>query len=1189
MKLLLNGKKRSIYFRKNNTAYYKSKGSEIDITNYFKKKGGLKKQYSNLLVEKKLVGGVHREISFNSNEIFNNPIRIKKSNIGEFTSSNKQWDIQTIRDIYKKMLYVFLICKINLKVNGELFKNDFKDRKKLNATIKIKKIISILNGNTFELYNIGVYNINRFSQLKYNPCGKTFIELKLTDDAIFDVNPNKINIFTTDDSYYVTLLNNVTFELINEKIKFINSFDFNITPDIKLDYKYALNNEVSVSKNTNLDLLKIIMINEGLFDTLNTDDAIDDIKKSTPNYCDLDKILKEYKEEYLKIFDTKIVDKNNTEVELNNIIDVVNMEIEKDKQLKKEFEDIWETHIKSIEDYTDNYKIIHNDKYKLEKQKRNENSKLKEQELDKLKQIINNLGKDKITEDTRQYNLLKIERIKSEYIIKGKDSQNLLSSAYNPLIKYYIDQITESIGRLLTTYLSVRNLKVGGTSKIAEVNDIADNKKSIKFDTKTFNGFNKIFGNISIDKTITSLFDNEQKFEAMLPLFDKLKTSDLAILLFGYGYSGSGKTYTLFGGIHEDKSTFEEGITQKVIRYFLASSKVNIKAIYELYNDTYNILNAVSGDRNPYDSYTKKTIMEEYIPHMRGAYNRITDEYVIPDNVFANNDAFTKTGHERELLYAPSRPGSARPGSARPGSARPGSAAIGLSGRGPGLGGTSVRGNIVTGGKPEELSDSFYYYYETGTIIRMSDDPINYDALKKKNNPFHIPPNADTAIDQFKIIYNKIEELRKQKKHIMPTANNQFSSRGHLFIDLEIITHNGEQAPFTSYLTICDMGGRENPNNLLLETKIYNMLNSESGGDNNVFNRLDKDLSDDDYVDRPYIISKDHDTMYTFDIPESKPTSEALKTELKKLPNYVINDRYPGILQLYKSFYSSPLLLEYFYNLTKFDLMQAQGTGNTNYIRGRFSNMSSLSMPTYLRSFYTNFFKCIKQGFYINDSINQLLRQFGSTEIVKTKVKAVVNNSLIKPDGTNNKFCDLDKLELKITDGTYGNYGWYNSRLPSECFLDGNVYKGNLQIPVPRISGSRNFQYNPGKITLASELDKKNIGISELFSSFGTGKQIPRKYVVIGCIRDSENFIEDDKLTLSFLQNVSTSRLTDGIGAEVKATEAGARNVEEDEELGDGYGNQNRYSDKNDDFNLRELENKLTKTTKTTKNSNTTY
>ena len=46
MKLLIGGKSRNIYMRKDGSAYYKSGGQQVDITHMFKKKGGgLKKKY----------------------------------------------------------------------------------------------------------------------------------------------------------------------------------------------------------------------------------------------------------------------------------------------------------------------------------------------------------------------------------------------------------------------------------------------------------------------------------------------------------------------------------------------------------------------------------------------------------------------------------------------------------------------------------------------------------------------------------------------------------------------------------------------------------------------------------------------------------------------------------------------------------------------------------------------------------------------------------------------------------------------------------------------------------------------------------------------------------------------------------------------------------------------------------------
>ena len=76
MKLLINGKPRNIYFNKNNKAYYKSRGIENDITDYFKKTGGLKKQYSNLLIE--IYNPKHSNTIINSEKPII-PIKLEKS------------------------------------------------------------------------------------------------------------------------------------------------------------------------------------------------------------------------------------------------------------------------------------------------------------------------------------------------------------------------------------------------------------------------------------------------------------------------------------------------------------------------------------------------------------------------------------------------------------------------------------------------------------------------------------------------------------------------------------------------------------------------------------------------------------------------------------------------------------------------------------------------------------------------------------------------------------------------------------------------------------------------------------------------------------------------------------------------------------------------------------------------------
>ena len=116
MKLLIGGKSRNIYFRKDNTAYYKSNGNENDITHYFKKKGGLKKQYSNLLVEnnkvlknrKIIIGGASSIIP-----IFNN-ITIEL----EADAGKTEWTDEQNLLVYRGLVQLCLLTKIECDNNN---------------------------------------------------------------------------------------------------------------------------------------------------------------------------------------------------------------------------------------------------------------------------------------------------------------------------------------------------------------------------------------------------------------------------------------------------------------------------------------------------------------------------------------------------------------------------------------------------------------------------------------------------------------------------------------------------------------------------------------------------------------------------------------------------------------------------------------------------------------------------------------------------------------------------------------------------------------------------------------------------------------------------------------------------------------------------------------------------------------
>ena len=185
--------------------------------------------------------------------------------------------------------------------------------------------------------------------------------------------------------------------------------------------------------------------------------------------------------------------------------------------------------------------------------------------------------------------------------------------------------------------------------------------------------------------------ENKDKFKGVRSLIQGVPQGKV-VVIFGYGYSGSGKTYTLFG----DSARNVDGIAQLAIDEYLGSGgvKVCVQDIYELYNDTYQASESGSGP-----------------------------------------------GRNEFYYGAPTE---------------------------------------TKGYNGEYRSD------EEEACTRIMDKVKFNDILKR------------------------VEKARLRNGHIFPTHNNPQSSRGHLFIELKVQKDGGPPG----YLVICDMGGRENPNEM---------------------------------------------------------------------------------------------------------------------------------------------------------------------------------------------------------------------------------------------------------------------------------------------------------------------------------------------------------------------------------------
>ena len=279
MKLLINGKPKNIYF-KDDTVYYKSNGIENNITNYFKKNGELKKQYSNLLIEnkKKIIGG---NVSFNTFST----IRVMAD-----TDPNTKWDNKTKIDVYEKLLQMFLLSKIRMDNHPTLFDplanlSDIDKKKFINALLIISGIYKPTNNNI--LTNINFQKINEINEDEIDEAKKHYTDAKekiLTDykpGSIIDTKDlnesfaklNKINSFhnnnisalLTEESEKVSninlenikdLLDIVPYQRIVTKLKIIKEINDNPLEIAYCDYQLKP-----------LENLKDLMINARIFES----------------------------------------------------------------------------------------------------------------------------------------------------------------------------------------------------------------------------------------------------------------------------------------------------------------------------------------------------------------------------------------------------------------------------------------------------------------------------------------------------------------------------------------------------------------------------------------------------------------------------------------------------------------------------------------------------------------------------------------------------------------------------------------------------------------------------------------------------------------------------------------------------------------------------------------------------------
>jgi hypothetical protein len=204
----------------------------------------------------------------------------------------------------------------------------------------------------------------------------------------------------------------------------------------------------------------------------------------------------------------------------------------------------------------------------------------KESEIDKLKQEIKHLTQeiDNNIKDLTNPDVIEFNSIKGKY-----NSETDIDT-----LKKYIKTLKDILSKILENKGKVRTfIRLKGTTDDKIKYDI--NKTNITTECKekkqTFGPFKHIYDSISNDELLK---DGEVE-----DIINLLK-SGVSSLLFSYGISGAGKSYTLFG---KDETN---GVVQHIIETLkLDKFKITIDSIKEEYVDTFSgneNLNNLSGE-----------------------------------------------------------------------------------------------------------------------------------------------------------------------------------------------------------------------------------------------------------------------------------------------------------------------------------------------------------------------------------------------------------------------------------------------------------------------------------------------------------------------------------------------------------------------------------------------------------------
>lgn len=180
-----------------------------------------------------------------------------------------------------------------------------------------------------------------------------------------------------------------------------------------------------------------------------------------------------------------------------------------------------------------------------------------------------------------------------ELFTKRKNKQQLIrdwnvNKADLPYYKRTIEELKETMG-YVRTFVRVKP-GMGGAGAKAD-----DDKHGLQICGTSFKGFNYVFDETKSNEDVYN--------DGIKELFDRIRTNWNNLILFSFGTSGSGKTYTLFG------NDSVEGVINRGLRDLQEKScTIDLVTVFELYVNT-DVANTIHLDR-PQHSNLKGVLIQ---------------------------------------------------------------------------------------------------------------------------------------------------------------------------------------------------------------------------------------------------------------------------------------------------------------------------------------------------------------------------------------------------------------------------------------------------------------------------------------------------------------------------------------------------------------------------------------------------